>query len=664
MYVLGIHGSPTLIHEESPAQGWPFDVCHDASAVLLRDGDVVAGVAQERIDRVKYSNAFPIGAIRFCLDHAGIRLSDISHIAYPSDETVLDELITRNRRDFIRDKSLPLSVPGWGSRSVLQYLLEDAFDIEVPPERIVFVSHHHAHAMSAFVHSGFDEALIYVRDGWGDDLSGIVALGKCGAVELLQNSPMLNSLGHFYLTGTQILGYHLGDEYKVMGLAPYGNPTRYQPILDRHTTKTADGAVVDLRAVWNAFTAALGDVRGRNGPFEEKHQDVAATFQKALEDIAFRELCYWKERTGQKNICCVGGVAQNCSLNGRILASGMFENVFVPAAPGDGGLSLGAALSVAGQITGSAAVRNRKRLRSVSWGMDISEAGKIEAALRPWCDVLRVEHDPDIVSRSARALAEGRVIGWVRGRSEFGPRALGNRSILADPRPAENRMRINEIVKKRESFRPFAPSVIEEEVARFFDVQQHDGEFAFMTFVVTVREQYRALLGAVTHIDGSARIQSISKTENPYYWELISRFGKITDVPMLLNTSFNNNAEPIVETVDDAVACFLTTKLNHLIIGDYWVEKTVSGPDMCTHLLPVLPVDFALEYTCDPQHGRRHLIKSKRRYNRHVEIDESVFDGLKRPVCERRMDTMSAEQLYDLWCKRVIRMVPPGLAQV
>ena len=663
MYILGIHGSPTLVHEESAARGWPFDIFHDASAVLLQDGDVVAGVAQERIDRVKYSNAFPIDAVGFCLDQAGIHLSDISYIAYPCDEVVMDELIARNARDLIRDKNLPLSVPCRTSRSVLQHLLQDAFSVEVPPERIVFVRHHHAHAMSAFVHSGFEEALIYVRDGRGDDLSGMVAVGKSGAVELLQESPMLNSLGHFYLTGTQILGYHIGDEYKVMGLAPYGDPTRYRPMLDRYITETENGAAIDLKALWDAFTIYLGGVRGRNDPFEKKHQDVAAAFQKTLEDIAFRELRYWKERTGQKNICCAGDVAQNCSLNGRIRASQMFDSVFVPASPGDGGVSLGAALSVHLQLIGNSAAGRHKRLGSVAWGSDISETGKIEAALRPWRDVLRFEHVADVVSRAARALADGRVIGWVRGRSEFGPRALGHRSILADPRPLENRARINEIVKKRESFRPFAPSVIDESVTKFFEVQQHSGEFAFMTLVVTVREQYRTLLAAITHIDGSARIQSVSKKENPIYWELISAFGNLTGVPMLLNTSFNNSAEPIVETVEDAIVCFLTTELDYLVIGDYWVQKTISGAEICGFLWPVLPVGYALEYTCGPQHSRKWFIKSKRRYSRQVEIDENTFEILTHPTFERIAVDSSAELFFDLWCRRFIRLVPSELAQ-
>jgi carbamoyltransferase len=658
MYVLGVHGSPTLIREESAARGWPFDIGHDASAVLVKDGEVVAGIAQERVDRVKYSNAFPVEAIRFCLAHAGISLREVASIAYASDEKVLDELIIQNRRDFIRGKNLPLSATGWTSRAVLRHLLQAAFNVEIPDDRIVFVRHHYAHAMSAFAHSGFDKALIYVRDGWGDDLSGIVALGKGDAVEVLDDTPMLNSLGHFYLTGTQILGYHIGDEYKVMGLAPYGDPARYRALLDSHITTSKDGAVIDLKAVWRAFLRVMGGIRARDDPFEQKHQDVAATFQKALEDIALRELQHWQMKTGQKNLCLAGGVAQNCSLNGTVLRSALFEHVFVPAAPGDGGLALGAALSVHPTRLGQSTAETRHRLGSVSWGSDISDASRTEAALRPWGSILRFEHLPDIVSRTAQALAEGRVIGWARGRSEFGPRALGHRSILADPRPVENRTRINEIVKKRESFRPFAPSVIDEAVTRFFDVQRHEGEFAFMTFVVMVREQYRTLLGAITHVDGSARIQSVGKAENPSYWELISAFGAITDVPVLLNTSFNNNAEPIVETAEDAIACFLTTDLDYLVIGDFWVERTKSGPEICIDLTPTLPIDCTLEYSPDAALLERYVLKSRRRYGRRAHIDERTFEALRRAAPLTRADRAVAEGLYDLWCKRLIRMVP------
>lgn len=658
MYTLGIHGSPTLVSEDSAALGWPFDIHHDASAVLLRDGDVVAAVAQERVDRIKYSNAFPIEAVRFCLQYAGIGLSDVSGIAYPSDESVLDDLIRSNRRDVVRDKNLPLSVDGWTSRTVIRSLLQAAFDTEVPPEKIVFVRHHHAHAMSALAHSGFNDALMYVRDGWGDELSGMVARATPHAVEVLHESPMSHSLGHFYLTGTQLLGYHIGEEYKVMGLSPYGDPMRYRSLIDRHTTHANVGTAFDLPEIWRAFVEAIGGIRARGAALEQHHKDVAATFQRALEDIALRELRHWQEKTGAKNLCFAGGVAQNCSLNGRILSTGMFEQVFVPAAPGDGGLALGAAISVHREQCRSAATRPRPRLAGVAWGTDISEPHAIAASLDLWRDVLTFSREPDIVSRAAHALAHGSVLAWARGRSEFGPRALGCRSILADPRPAENRERINAIVKKRESFRPFAPSVIDEAISQYFDVDAHSGELAFMTFVVTVRDEYRNVLGAVTHTNGTARVQSVSRQANPDYWALLAAFGQLTTVPVLLNTSLNNNAEPIVETIDDAIACFLTTDLDSMALGDFWVEKKASGPSLCRHLTATLAPDCGLEHDRDASGRRRWIVRSRRRRSRRAEIDARTFEVLLHGASAPEQTAEQVQCMYDLWCQRLVRVSP------
>jgi carbamoyltransferase len=453
----------------------------------------------------------------------------------------------------------------------------------VPRDRIHFVRHHMAHAVNTFEMSGFERALVVTLDGQGETESGLVLSATPHSLELLSSVPIPNSLGHFFWHAIGFLGFRLFDEYKVMGLAPYGDPARLRSHFEPMYELLPEGRW-ELRP---QLLETLHDVlkpRRKGEPIEQIHKDFAASLQELLERTVFHLLRHFQSVTGHRRLCLGGGVAHNCTMNGNILRSGLFDEVFVHPASHDAGNALGAALSVHREVTGKP---HRRRLRSVYWGTDIGGSSDVAPRLEPWSEFLEMRRSAAIEEETAELIAAGKVIGWVQGRSEFGPRALGNRSILADPRPAEHKNLINMMVKKREAFRPFAPAVLAEDAADYFELPGDQREFPFMTFVLKVQPDKRALLGAVTHIDGSARVQTVSREDNPRFWALIRAFKARTGVPVLLNTSFNNNVEPIVDSVDDAVVCFLTTGIDVLVVGDQIATKKPGCRNSA--LVPLLP---------------------------------------------------------------------------
>jgi carbamoyltransferase len=601
MLILGLCGGTDLVHEDA------FDLeptaSHDAAAVLVEDGEVVAAIEQERLDRIKHSNKLPIEAAAACLAARGAALSDVDAVAYATSRPTME---LRLRRYALR---LGIGRPGEARPRDPAAFLCDAFrrslGADVPPEKIHFVRHHVAHAVSAFACSGFDRSLIVTLDGVGEGESGRVAVGEGARVETLQIYPESVSLGHFYQRVIHHLGYRLFDEHKVMGLAPHGDPSRFRAELARFYELLPEGRwTTDLASLPRLFDVL--EPRRRGAPFEQSHQDLAAALQEALENIVFHALRHLRQATGETHLCLAGGVAHNCTLNGKIAASGLFQGVFVQPAAHDAGNALGAALalayehvdrsgapasaalSVAGEAQPARSLpRRRGALSHVFWGTDVAAVDP-RAVLERWRDFVAFERFPDIEERTAARLAAGSAVGWVQGRSEFGPRALGHRSILADPRPAENRITLNSMVKKREGYRPFAPSVPEEDAADWFDLTGLSGS-PFMTFVVPVLPHRRALLGAVTHVDGSARVHTVSRSVDPRFWALLRAFERLTGCPVLLDTSFNNHAEPIVDSVEDAVVTFLTTDLPCLVVGDCMVEKRRAPLSAHRALVPRLP---------------------------------------------------------------------------
>lgn len=678
MIILGVHGGSKREDEDNRV-GFAM---HDSAAILLRDGRILSAIEEERLNRIKHTNCFPVSAIKYCLNENGMTLEDVDRIAVNSAEHMVDVLA---KRLFLTNARLRGPMNG---RSYLSCLFGREFGVDVA-DKLKFCKHHVAHAWSAYALSGYDNSLILVLDGDGDNSSGMVLAADGNKMSKLWEYGIDQSLGNFYTDIIALLGYTRFDEYKVMGLAPYGNPDTYGRLFERFYRLLPGGNYQILNGemtMMRLIDAGIADKARRKGePFTQTHKDIAAALQATLEKIALHILCHFQKETKQKRLCFAGGVAHNCTLNGKILYSGLFEDVFVQPAAHDAGSALGAAISVFYEECSG--YRPRK-LEHLFYGTDVgngtgaadSEDG-VESVLNQWSDFVSFEKVDCITHKTAQLLADGFVVGWIQGRSEFGPRALGNRSILADSRPASNKLLINQMVKKREEYRPFAPSVLEESLGDFFEVPVTRAEYPFMIFVLKVREQFRELLGAITHVDGTARVQTVSRQTNPKYWDLISEFQKLTGIPILLNTSFNNNAEPIVDSVEDAIVCYLTTGLHYLVVGDYLVSKRETGPSHATieTLAPGLPTSRRLVKR--KSHAEAGRIKTV------FEIEGTMSHFFAHPVIEVTLDAFSVlmgadgkktleklleendvtdeyrrarvrEELHDLWTQRIIFLRP------
>jgi carbamoyltransferase len=545
---------------------------HDSSAVLLKDGEIVAAMEEERLSRVKHCNFFPWRSILFCLNHVGISMADIDYVAVNFSEG--DAARAAANLVYNSSKQAFLSARKFVSKNFELYYGTDI------SEKLIFCPHHEAHAWSTFPVSGFDKSLVVVLDGAGPSgdgraISGIIGVSEGNQFTKLREIDLESSLGLFYCRVIRLIGYTLFDEYKVMGLAPYGSSDRFRDIFSQLYTLEEGGhyrivpnVVLEL---WNRVNGIQGftHLRRKDEAFEQVHMDFAATLQETLEKIALHVIDAAQQETNLNKLCFSGGVAHNCVLNRKVQLGKRFNDVFVQPSAHDAGGALGAAI----YAQSLKAEFDRIKLKHVFLGSDINSGEGVQKTLSSWRPLIQYRKQDNVCSQVAELLVNGAVVGWVQGRSEFGPRALGNRSILADPRPPENKQRINNMIKKRESYRPFAPSVLIERATDYFDIDSCAERYPFMNFATCVREHKKKLLGAVTHIDGTARIQVVEKDSNRRYWELIHEFYKLTDVPVLLNTSFNNDVEPIVDSVNDAVTCFLTTDLTHLVVDDYIVTK-------------------------------------------------------------------------------------------
>jgi len=677
MIVLGVHGG-TKRDYEANRTGFAM---HDSAALLLRDGQILSAIEEERLNRIKHTNCFPVSAIKYCLNENRMTLADVDYIAINSAERIVDFLA---KQRFLGDTRLKSPVTG---RSYIAYLFAREFGVDVT-NKIRFCRHHLAHAWSAYAPSGYDSSLILVLDGDGDNLSGMVLSVNGTKMTKISEYRIDQSLGSFYTDMIALLGYSRFDEYKVMGLAPYGNPERYGRLFEKFYELLPKGNYQILNG--HLIMVHLNEVgivdkaRRKGEAFNETHKDLAAALQLTLEKIVFHVLNHFQKETRQKRLCFAGGVAHNCTLNGNILYSGLFDDVFVQPAAHDAGGALGAAISVF--YDESSAYRPEK-MQHLFYGTDVGNgtgpADDTGATLSRWSDFLSFEKVDDITVRTAQLLAEGSVVGWVQGRSEFGPRALGNRSILADPRPASNKLLINQMVKKREEYRPFAPSVLEESLSDYFEAPSTRAEYPFMIFVLNVREQFRELLGAITHVDGTARIQTVSRLTNPKYWNLINEFQKLTGVPILLNTSFNNNAEPIVDSVEDAIVCYLTTGLHYLVIGDYLAHKKDTGSSYARleTLAPSLPNSRRLvKGKGQAEGGGVHTVFEIEGTMSHffartvVEVSSDVFavlmsaDGNKtlqelfeeNDIDDDHRRARVREEMHDLWTQRIVILRPTG----
>ncbi len=666
MLTLGLSGGLDLTYQRREYL-FPAGTCHDAAAVLAEDGRIVAAVEEERLNRIKHTSKGAVHAIRFCLASRGISLKDVDAVVYSGSEAGCAQW-TQNVF-YGTHNAAPVTT----FRELLRDMFQDGVGQALDDGQLRFVHHHLAHAISAHLQSGQRESLVVTFDGAGDGLSGSVTHWRDGRYRVLATYTDAKSLGLLYDRVIAMLGFGFTEEYKVMGLAPYGDPQRFRPALAALYTLLPYG---DYEINWHLLESlyALAPVRKKGQPILQEHMDIAAALQEAVERVVFHVLNWFRATTGLTSLCLAGGVAHNSTLNGRILYSGMFTEVFVQPASHDGGCAIGAALLpfVAPQGTEVPFTpRQFDRIEDVFWGPSIGTSAEIDASLQAWGVMLDVTRESRVAQQAAALLADGKVLGWVQGRSEFGPRALGNRSIVADPRPISHKELINSMVKKREGYRPFAPAVLEEHATDYFELPRDGASAPFMSFTLRVRPEARALLGATTHIDNSARTQTVSKRTNPAFWNLIDAFREITGVPVILNTSFNNNVEPIVDSVDDAVTTFLTTGLDALVIGDCLIQRHPDWRGRILDLSAGLPPHARLTETialnADGNFATVHAIANT--YNdESVALSARFFHALRQQRTDRSVRALLAaangelnalqDEAWMLWEQRVIVLRP------
>lgn len=602
--ISGLHNSSDFKKREFPnassrihriAQGF------DSAAALVTGHAIVAAAAEERFSGEKATGAFPVQAIRYCLQAGHLEPDEIDYIAHGFCYEPFKECF--DGEEFLRRQYAEVY-----SADVQKGLLEHHFPDAHWDGKFIPVLHHLAHAASAYYPSGFEEALILVSDGMGEIHSLTVAVGQGSDIQVLKQIPALHSLGTLYGVFTLYLGFYMGlDEYKVMGLAPYGNPRRYFNRLFELVKLKDDGTYAipvfardqtlsereTHSGVLKFLEEQFGPARQPEAEITQEHQDIAAALQAVLQACQMHVLRHFKKETGQTNLCLAGGVALNCSANGVIKRSRLFNQMFVQPAAGDDGTSLGAALYV--QRQHNPAFKPR-RMSVPLWGPEF-DAAQLKRALagRTDCASVQFESFDRLCQEIAARIDQGQIVAWYQGRMEFGPRALGSRSILADPRDPTMRERINSLVKKREAFRPFAPVVTQEAAAQIFDIQPGDEDtYAHMLFVMPVRPAFRKLLPAITHVDGSARAQTVVRDHNPRLWKLLNEFEKRSGLPVLLNTSFNVKGQPIVCTPQEALDTFLFAKLDVLVMGDYVVTAKSAESEPPTRA-PAWPIGRAEE---------------------------------------------------------------------
>ncbi|MBC7933708.1 MAG: carbamoyltransferase [Rubrivivax sp.] len=584
---------------------------HDSAACLVRDGEVVAAAQEERFTRKKHDHRFPASAVEFCLKHARITPAELDHVAFYDKPLIKFERLLETYLDYAPRglRSFLMAMPLWLREKL--WIREQIGRGAGFAGKVLFTEHHESHAASAFFPSPFESAAVLTMDGVGEWATSSYGYGKGNELHLLAELHFPHSLGLLYSAFTYYTGFKVNSgEYKVMGLAPYGEPRYVQTILDELIDLRDDGSL-RLNMKYFNFAAGLtmtsaafdrlfgGPPRAPESEVTQREMDLARSVQEVTEEAMLRMARHVHKETGEKNLCLAGGVALNCVGNGRILREGPFERVWIQPAAGDAGGSLGAALSVWHQYLG-----NERRVEDVCRGRadgmngaylgpEFSSDEIEEFLLTSGARYRRVEH-LELAETVARQLADEKVVGWFQGRMEFGPRSLGARSILGDPRSPRMQSQMNLKIKFRESFRPFAPSVLRERASEYFEL---DCDSPYMLLVAPVREHLRretsadeeklfgieklnvprSTIPAVTHVDYSARVQTVRREDNALYHELLTAFERLTGCAVLVNTSFNVRGEPIVCTPSQAYTCFMRTEMDCLVMGDFVLLKSEQG---------------------------------------------------------------------------------------
>lgn len=550
---------------------------HDAAACLLKDGVIVAAAEEERFSRKKHDANFPERAIAFCLEEAGISINDVTYIVfYEKPFAAFERIIFTHFANWPRSfQQFRKALEIWFDKKLhIPRLIRTSLNYK---NKIVFSNHHLSHAASAFFTSPFEDAAILTVDGVGEWATATISVGEGNKIRSIQEMRFPDSVGLFYSAITAYLGFEVNEgEYKVMGLAPYGTPRFTNVIREKLLTIFQDGSISINRTYFSYEYSDTMMPKGKweklfgfpmrqpGDPITQDHKDLAASAQRTLEEIIVSMARTARQVTGKKDVCLAGGVALNCVANSILRDRRIFEDIHVFPAAGDAGGAVGAAFLIWHDMLGNA--RTPKQLEHILWGPAFSDDDIGAYLKRASIPHIRLERS-ELLNRVSELLQEQKIIGWFQGRMEFGPRALGNRSILADPRNGEMRDRVNRLIKHREDFRPFAPAVLREQADKYFASRD---ESPFMLFTSQV---IGGGLPAVTHIDGSARVQTVSRGTNDLFYELIGTFGNKTGTYVLLNTSFNVAGSPIVCTPQNAYQCFLQSGLDALVLGNFLILR-------------------------------------------------------------------------------------------
>jgi carbamoyltransferase len=602
---------------------------HDAAACLVRDGEIIAAAQEERFTRKKHDAQFPVNAIAYCLKEAGIEPCEVNHVVFYDKpflkfERLLETYLAYAPRGF---KSFATSLPIWlkdklFQKSVIIKALKDLWGKNIDwSERLLFSEHHLSHAASAFFPSPFEDAAVLTMDGVGEWTTTSLAIGKGNQLSVIKEIQFPHSIGLLYSAFTYYLGFKVNSgEYKVMGLAPYGE-SKYADLIKKHLIDIKEDGSFSLDMSYFNYATGLtmttakfhnlfgSPPRRPESDLTSREMDLAASIQAVAEEVVIKLARAIAKETGFKNLCLAGGVALNCVANGKLLRAGIFENIWIQPAAGDAGGALGAALGAYHLMLNQPRIQHQcmDGMKGSYLGPQYSQE-EVESQLKSAGAVFKRLNEDEMIERAALLLADGKAIGWHQGRMEFGPRALGGRSIIADPRSSGMQKLLNLKVKYRESFRPFAPSVLREDVENWFEIGVDSPYMLLVADVVKEKriqmtDTQKALFGieklniprseipAVTHVDYSARIQTVHLKTNSLYYKLIKRFKELTGCPVLVNTSFNVRGEPIVSTPDDAFRCFMGTDMDVLVIGNHCLIKTEQNKQLAMNYISKYELD-------------------------------------------------------------------------
>jgi len=581
---------------------------HDSAACLVKDGKIISAVQEERFTRKKHDFSFPQNAINYCLENSGLKTKDLDFVAFYDKPFIKFERILQTYLNYAPKgiNSFIMAIPLWIKQKIwIKEIIKKEINYD---GKIIFPEHHQSHAASAFFPSPFQRAAFYTVDGVGEWATTSYGVGKDNKINILAEIHFPHSLGLLYSAFTYFTGFKVNSgEYKMMGLAPYGEPKYKNLIFSELVDLKEDGSFrlnmkyfdycVGLKMTNNKFNKLFdGPPRKPESPLTQREMDLARSIQEVTEEIMLRTVNHIYKKTGEKNLCLAGGVALNCVANGRILREGPFDNVWIQPAAGDAGGAIGAALFVWYQYLNKNRITDEKKdFQQGSYlGPEFDKNYILNYLNKKNISYLELK-DEDIPEKIADLINDQKIIGWFKGRMEFGPRALGARSILGDARSSEMQKTMNLKIKFRESFRPFAPSVIKERVSDFFEI---DRESPYMLLVAQVKKEIcreiteeeknfsgidklkviRSTIPAVTHVDHSARIQTVSEEDNPLYYQTIKKFDEKYGCPVIINTSFNVRGEPIICTPEDAYLCFMRTNMDYLLLENFLIEKKEQKP--------------------------------------------------------------------------------------